>query len=368
MPSNYSISRILNVDDNDGARYAKSRVLKHAGFDVIEAANGEDALRLAAGVLPNLILLDVKLPDINGFEVCRRLKGDPTTQAILILQTSASFLGIPDKIKALDGGADNYLFEPIEPEELIANVRALLRLGKVERELRDVDRRKDEFLATLAHELRNPLAPIRNALELMRLLDPVVPEKQEKARQIIQRHTDHLVRLVDDLLDISRISQGKINLVNERVALKNFIGNACELSAPIVKSRNHIFTLDIPEEPIWIDGDSVRLTQIVANLLHNAAKFTPVGGAISPTAYQLESNLVICVSDNGIGISEDSLGGIFELFAQVGHAQDRVQDGLGIGLSLVKNLVKMHRGEVCVSSEGLGKGCVFKVQLPLAAA
>ena len=365
MSHHYLSSKILNVDDNDGARYAKSRVLKRAGFEVIEAADGEDALRLAISESPSLILLDTQLPDLDGFEVCRQLKSDPLTKTILILQTSASYLVVADKIKALDGGADNYLFEPIEPEELISNVRALLRLGRVEQELRDVDRRKDEFLATLAHELRNPLTPIRNALKVMCLLDPVVPERQEKARQIIQRYTDHLARLVDDLMDVSRISQGKINFFSERVMLKTFIDNACELSASIIESRNHVLTVDIPEQPLWIDGDSVRLTQIVANLLHNAAKFIPVGGSISLNAYSLDSTLVITVVDNGIGISEDSLGLIFELFAQVGHAKDRAQDGLGIGLSLVQKLVKMHGGEVSVSSGGLGTGSTFKVSLPL---
>ena len=183
----FADSLILNVDDSEGARYAKSRILTRAGFTVIEAADGNSALLRAREDKPDLVLLDVKLPDINGFEVCRLLKADPETRAVLVLQTSASYIGVADKIRALEGGADNYLFEPIEPEELVANVKALLRLGKVERELRDVDRRKDEFLATLAHELRNPLGPIRNAVELLCRLDPNVPERQDKARQTILR-------------------------------------------------------------------------------------------------------------------------------------------------------------------------------------
>ena len=152
LPDNNSDALILNVDDSDGARYAKSRILQRAGFKVIEASNGGDALLRARQDRPNLILLDVKLPDINGLEVCRQLKGGAETNTILVLQTSASCIGTADKIRALDGGADNYLVEPIEADELIANVKALLRLGRVERELRDVDRRKDEFLATLAHQ------------------------------------------------------------------------------------------------------------------------------------------------------------------------------------------------------------------------
>ncbi|MGZ8319163.1 MAG: response regulator, partial [Telluria sp.] len=166
MLSNLSNSVILIVDDSDAARYARSRILIRAGFTVLEAATGAEALKVAHDSKPDLVLLDTKLPDINGMEVCRQLKADPETKAILVLQTSASYIAVADKIRALEGGADNYLFEPIEPEELVANVKALLRLALVERELRDVDRRKDEFLATLAHELRNPLGPIRSSVEL----------------------------------------------------------------------------------------------------------------------------------------------------------------------------------------------------------
>src|SRR6478672_5842324 len=210
MATDYTDSLILNVDDSEGARYAKSRTLARAGFKVIEASSGREALDLMRTRSPDLVLLDTKLPDINGFDVCRQLKRDPQTQSILVLQTSASYLSSADKIRALDGGADNYLFEPIEPEELVANVKALLRLGRVERQLRESDRQKDEFLATLAHELRNPLGPIRNAVELLGQLGNDAPQQQEQARHTIIRQTNHLVRLVDDLLDVSRINQGKI--------------------------------------------------------------------------------------------------------------------------------------------------------------
>ncbi|OYO28971.1 response regulator [Janthinobacterium sp. PC23-8] len=366
MPSyNNSDALILNVDDSDGARYAKSRILTRAGFNVIEASNGGDALIRARKDKPVLILLDVKLPDINGLEVCRRLKDNPETNTILVLQTSASFIGTADKIRALDGGADNYLVEPIEPDELIANVNALLRLGRVERELREVDRRKDEFLATLAHELRNPLGPIRTALALLRKLDPVVPAMQENARGTIARHTDHLVRLVDDLLDVSRISQGKISLQWERVSLASFVKSALETSAHIVVERGHALTVALPEEELWVHGDPVRLSQIVANLLLNAAKFTAPGGTLSISAQRHGEQVRIRLADNGIGIAAGSIDAIFGLFEQSGHAPDRVQDGLGIGLSLVRDLVKLHGGQVGVQSPGVGLGSTFEVHLPL---
>ena len=363
MPLSKSV--ILNVDDSEAARYAKSRILTLAGFTVIEAASGSAALYRAREDKPDLVLLDVKLPDINGLEVCRLLKADPATRAILVLQTSASYIGVSDKIRALEGGADNYLFEPIEPEELVANVKALLRLGRVERELRDVDGRKDDFLATLAHELRNPLGPIRTAVELLCRLDPEVPPRQDLARKTILRHTGHLVRLVEDLLDVARISRGKITLHQERVEAKSFIDGARESVAHIVAMREQTFTVKLPERDIWIEGDHVRLTQIVGNLLHNAVKFTPPKGAISLEAEADERQLVIRVSDNGIGINTSKLDMVFDMFAQDGFTEDRVQDGLGIGLSLVRTLVELHHGSVTAFSRGEGTGSTFEVRLPI---
>lgn len=364
MLSNLLNSVILIVDDSDAARYARSRILIRAGFKVIEAATGGTALTMARENLPDLVLLDTKLPDINGMDVCRKLKADPATKAILVLQTSASYIAVADKIRALEGGADNYLFEPIEPEELVANVKALLRLAIVERELRDVDRRKDEFLATLAHELRNPLGPIRSSVELLCRLDPSVPELQDRARRTIARHTDHLVRLVDDLLDVARISQGKITLHQERVELKSAVANARESVAGIIESRNHVLNVSLPENEVWIKGDHVRMCQIIGNLLHNAAKFTPPGGVVGLELAVEDDQAVLRISDNGIGLEEANIDYIFGLFAQDGHAGDRVQDGLGIGLSLVRSLVALHDGTVTATSPGLGKGSVFEVRLP----
>ncbi|MBZ2209225.1 ATP-binding response regulator [Massilia soli] len=364
MLSNLLNSVILIVDDSDAARYARSRILIRAGFKVIEAATGNAALTMARENLPDLVLLDTKLPDINGMDVCRKLKADPETKAILVLQTSASYIAVADKIRALDGGADNYLFEPIEPEELVANVKALLRLAIVERELRDVDRRKDEFLATLAHELRNPLGPIRSSVELLCKLEPSVPDLQDRARRTIARHTDHLVRLVDDLLDVARISQGKITLHQERVELKSAVANARESVEGIIESRKHVLNVSLPENEVWIKGDHVRMCQIIGNLLHNAAKFTPPGGVVGLALTVEGDDAVVRISDNGIGLEEANIEFIFGLFAQDGHSGDRVQDGLGIGLSLVRSLVALHDGTVTATSPGLGKGSVFEVRLP----
>ena len=362
---------ILNVDDTDAARYARTRILTRAGFRVIEAASGGEALALARQEMPNLVLLDIKLPDINGFEVCRRLKEDDATHPILVLQTSASYIASADKIRALEGGADNYLFEPIEPEELVANVRALLRLGRVERELREADRRKDVFLATLAHELRNPLAPIRTAVELLRKLDPSVPPPQERARQIILRQTDHMIRLVDDLLDVSRITSGKIELRRERIGLRAVLSTAVDSIAPIVQERGHTLTVELPDPDLWIDGDSVRLAQVIGNLLHNAAKFTPQNGHITLSACKTEgpggAQAEITVSDSGIGLDAGDLHAIFDMFVQRTPAPGRAHDGLGIGLSLAQGLVELHGGQISATSSGKNQGTSFVVHLPLAA-
>lgn len=359
---------ILNVDDTDATRYAKSRILSRAGFTIIEASNGADAIAMANEQQPNLILLDTRLPDINGFEVCRRLKSDPATSSIAILQTSASFISLVDKINGIECGADNYLFEPIEPEELIVNITALLRLGLAEQEVREVDRRKDIFLATLAHELRNPLGPIRNSVKLLKTLDTNRSEKELELLDIISRQTDQMVKLVDDLLDVSRISQGKISLDMETLNVREVVEAATESTGNLITDRGHQLTVNIFAEPMWVKGDKVRLTQIISNLLTNAAKFTPAGGHIVVDVLQEEAKVLIKVSDNGIGLDESHLQNIFDLFVQHAHTEERAQEGLGIGLSLVKNLAHLHGGEIHVSSAGVKQGSTFTLELKLVSA
>jgi DNA-binding response OmpR family regulator/anti-sigma regulatory factor (Ser/Thr protein kinase) len=356
---------ILNVDDTDATRYAKSRILSRAGFTIIEASNGADAIAMANEQQPNLILLDTRLPDINGFEVCRRLKSDPATSSIAILQTSASFISLVDKINGIECGADNYLFEPIEPEELIVNITALLRLGLAEQEVREVDRRKDIFLATLAHELRNPLGPIRNSVKLLKTLDTRRSAKELELLDIISRQTDQMVKLVDDLLDVSRISQGKISLDMETLNVREVVEVATESTGNLITDRGHQLTVNIFAEPMWVKGDKVRLTQIISNLLTNAAKFTPSGGHIVVDVLQEEAKVLIKVSDNGIGLDDDHLHNIFDLFVQHAHTEDRAQEGLGIGLSLVKNLANLHGGEIYVASAGANQGSTFTLELKL---
>jgi CheY-like chemotaxis protein/nitrogen-specific signal transduction histidine kinase len=244
--------------------------------------------------------------------------------------------------------------------------RDVTRQWQAENALRDADRRKDEFLATLAHELRNPLAPIRNALELLRL-DSRDAKLAEEARSIMVRQVNQMTRLVDDLLDVSRIAQDKIELRKERVDLAAVVKSAVETSRPLIDSAGHTLTLTLPSRPIVIDADPTRLAQVFANLLNNSAKYTQAGGRIQVEAERGERDVLVTVRDNGVGIPCDALAYVFDMFRQVDRSLERSQGGLGIGLTLVRRLVEMHGGTINAQSEGPGKGSEFIVRLPIAA-
>ena len=238
---------------------------------------------------------------------------------------------------------------------------------QAEEALRIADQRKDAFIATLAHELRNPLAPIRNAVEIMRLQGSASPE-QTTARDIIDRQARHLTRLVDDLLEVSRITRGKVQLRMERVALVVPLNDAIEAVHPLMQSSAHTLTVSLPCEPIYLVGDPTRITQVVLNLLNNAAKFTPHGGHIWLSAERVGNEALIYVRDTGIGIPVEHLSRIFEMFSQVTPPIERAEGGLGIGLALVRGLLELHGGSIQASSGGPGKGSEFVVRLPLARA
>jgi PAS domain S-box-containing protein len=229
--------------------------------------------------------------------------------------------------------------------------------------LSDADRRKDEFLATLAHELRNPLAPIRNALQILALTAD--PTEAENARTLMERQLEQMVRLVDDLLDVSRISRGRLELRRESVSLARVLKSAIETSRPWIDRMGHELKLDLPAEDIVVDADLVRLAQVFSNLLNNSSKYMDRGGQIWLTVRREGSNALVSVKDAGIGIAADHLPHIFEMFSQVRGALERSQGGLGIGLSLVKRLVEMHDGQIEAKSAGLSQGAEFVVRLPL---
>jgi signal transduction histidine kinase len=247
----------------------------------------------------------------------------------------------------------------------LAILRDVTDRKRAEDALREADRKKNEFLAMLAHELRNPLAPIKNAAQVFRLLAPTDPNLRY-AREVIDRQILHMSRLVDDLLDISRITRGKVHLQRQKVDLAAVIFQAVETSQPIISARNHEFKTVLPTESVLLWGDLTRLAQVVSNLLTNAAKYTPEGGQIELSARRVGEHLSIEVSDSGLGIPPEMLDQVFDLFTQVNRSLDRSDGGLGIGLTLVKRLVEMHGGTVSAESAGLGRGSRFVVTLPLA--
>ncbi|MGX4640422.1 ATP-binding protein [Massilia sp. SYSU DXS3249] len=230
----------------------------------------------------------------------------------------------------------------------------------------EADRRKSEFLATLAHELRNPLAPIRNGLELLRL-GHAKPELQANVRAMMERQVGHMVHLINDLLDIARVSSGKVVLKIERVALQPVVASAIETSLPLIEAAGHALTVDLPEAPLLLDIDVVRISQVLSNLLSNAAKYTPPGGRIAVRARREGGEVAIEVLDDGIGIAAESLPLVFDMFTQVARSVDRSKGGLGIGLALVRHLVQLHGGRVTAASAGRGQGSRFTVRLPLGA-
>ena len=231
--------------------------------------------------------------------------------------------------------------------------------------LQDADRRKDEFLATLGHELRNPLAPLRNGLQVMRLATADTAAV-ERARAMMERQLTQIIRLVDDLLDVNRISRGTFVLRMERSSLSDIVHHALETCGPPIEQQQHRLTVSLPPVPIYVDADSARLSQALCNLLVNAAKYTPTGGDIWLNLRRVGGEAVISVKDSGVGISPEMLDDIFEMFTQLDRSLESSQAGLGIGLTVVRRLVEMHGGTVEAKSGGLGKGSEFTVRLPVA--
>ena len=378
-PSSYALAvgqepLVLVVNDVESARYLMSRIVRSAGWRVAEAGNGLEALQLTRELMPDLVVLDVKLPDILGYEVCRQLKADPVTAGIPVVQTSATFVTGEGKARGLDAGADAYLTQPLEAIELIAMIRSLLRLRRTEGELREraralvaADLRKDEFLAMLAHELRNPLSAILVATNLLED-EKTDPADMRKFGRTIGRQARHLGRLVDDLLDISRITSGKIQLAKRPLDLVAVVGAMLQSSYPTVDRGRHDLVTKLPDREIWVDGDATRLEQVLGNLLGNALKYTQEGGQV---VVSVDTRLdpsgpraVFTIADRGRGIAPENIASVWDLFFQVDNSLARPQSGLGIGLTMVRRLIEMHGGSVSVESEGIDRGTTFSFELP----
>jgi signal transduction histidine kinase len=373
-------NRILVADDNESARYAKTRVLRNAGFEVLEAASGNDTLRLVHQYAPRLVILDVQMPDLDGWEVCRRIKTDPATASVLVLQVSATHVRDEDTVRALEGGADASLTEPLDGPVLIATVRALLRARQAEDALREVlareqaargaaeeaNRSKDEFLATLSHELRSPLSAILHWITLLRS-GRVTGDRLVQAYEAIERNTRLQVSLIEDLLDVSRIISGKMRLDIALVDLSSVINGALESVRPAAEAK--AIRIETRFDPTLgpLSGDAARLQQVVWNLLSNAVKFTPKGGRVEVRTGVVGSKAQVEVADNGRGIEPAFLPHLFERFRQADSSTTRAEGGLGLGLAIVRQLIELHGGTVTAGSAGLGHGATFTLHLPLPA-
>ncbi len=268
-------------------------------------------------------------------------------------------------VYALRLGGDGSDLLAVVFSDITQRLTAEQDLRRLNDELAQANRRKTEFLATLAHELRNPLAPLSNGLHLMRMAGNK-PELLEKTRLMMERQIQHMVHLVDDLLDVARISTGKVELRRRRMDLKEAVATAVETSASLIDAGGHKLHVEVPQQPLPMDADPTRITQVVSNLLNNAAKYTPEGGRITLRVDVEDGDAVLSVTDSGIGIAPEAISKVFEMFAQVPNSAGKPQGGLGIGLSLVQSLVALHGGSVSASSAGMGQGSTFTVRLPLA--
>lgn len=494
---------VLNVNDDAATRYLLTKILKSGGYTVLEAVNGESALRTVSAERPDLVLLDVKLPDMTGLEVCRRIKSDPNTATILVIQTSATYSSSDRRVQGLDSGADGYLAQPFDAIELLATIRASLRTRRAEeaerkagrrlhrtfdaiqdalllvdargnieecngsaarmldksvdalegqsvvsalrsvvsqeqlqtlltrsrqgryeievaardhwyrlsgypvhgedgsiegtvllvadiseqrrlevelsarvQELAETSRRKDEFLGMLAHELRNPLHAISAAANVLDLAEsaPTNGARTEprvavaRPRDVIHRQLAILARLVDDLLEVSRMTRGSLQLRTRPIDFAQIVRQAVQGSRASIDGRTQQLRLSVPEQPLLLEGDDLRLEQVVMNLLANASKFSPPGSTIQLDVRERwdgEQRLAeLVVRDQGVGIPREMLGKIFDPFVQVDQSLARSLGGLGIGLSMAKSLVELHGGTVIAKSDGVGKGAELVVHLP----
>ena len=427
MPAAEKVN-ILLVDDQPARLLTYQSVLQELNQNLVSARSGVEALEKLMRQDFAVVLLDVSMPDMDGFEAARLIHEHPRFERTPIIFVTGVHVSELDRLKGYKVGAVDYVSIPVVPEILRSKVAVLVELyckrrelsdlnrnlaeanerlaeannalqaektrelqalnsslqmanlkmertnvvlqnevaerARVEEALKEADRHKDEFLAMLAHELRNPLAPIRNAVHLIKMHSLEDPQLC-MARDVIERQLKQLTRLVDDLLDVSRITRGKINLARERLELADLLSRAVETVMPAIESRGHALSVELPERPLRLYGDPVRLIQALGNVLGNAAKYTDAGGRIFLGARRRNRDAEITVRDDGMGIAPEVLPRIFDLFTQMDQRMERSPSGLGIGLALVRRLVEMHGGSVSAASAGPGLGSEFTIRLPV---
>ena len=380
-----AVWRVVVIDDSSEDRAEVRRLLLRGSerrYLFTEAQTGMTGVAavMAGTQLPDCVLLDYNLPDMDALEVLAALAGlDGLPICPVVVLTGGA--GREAGRLVLRAGAQDYIgkdwLTPPGLTRAVENAIERLAMGREllvrntalrrnEKELSEADRRKDEFIATLAHELRNPLAPVRTGLQVLRLTHDA--QTSLRTMDIMERQLGQMTRLIDDLLDISRITSGKVLLRVKRVSLKEIADVAVEAAMPMLDAGRQSLSVDLPETPLWLDVDPMRLTQVIGNLLNNAAKYSPEGGKIRLSARSDGDAVVIQVTDRGMGIPPDMLGQVFEMFTQVNRTLDRAQGGLGIGLALVRRLVEMHGGSVIAQSTGAERGSTFTIRLPAAVA
>ena len=421
--------RILLVDDNPSRLLSYRAILDPLGETLVEASSGMEALRRVMSEDFAVILLDVNMPEMDGFETASLIHQHPRFEKTPIIFVSAVNVSDLDRLRGYKLGAVDYVMVPIIPEILRSKVMVLAELFRkrtelqglnarladankelalanealhadrarevhklneslratnaeleranrelqaeivermrVEDRLREADRRKDEFLATLAHELRNPLAPIQSALNVRRLARPDPDPGERELQSLLERQMRHLVRLVDDLLDVSRITRDRLELRSEVLTLAPVLEAALETVQPLLDAAGQGVDLAMPQSPLFLSGDPQRLAQVFANLLSNASKFSAQGARIALSASVEGDAVEVSVRDSGIGLDPAQQAFIFDLFAQVDTSLERARGGLGIGLTLARRLVELHGGRLSAASGGLGRGSEFIVRLPL---
>jgi two-component system, sensor histidine kinase len=354
-------------------------MLRNVGLDCDVVGNARMLASRLSSSIGAVVLTDAVVGDPNLSSVMEALDHQPQWSDVPVILLSRPVQhSYNDKRRFGKLTNLTVLDRPTSARALVSAVEAAIRgrarqyqirdqlnsLQAADTERKNADRRKDEFLATLAHELRNPLAPIRTGLQaLARPGGEGAPATVIRA--IMERQLSQMVRLIDDLLDVSRISSGKVVLQRARVDLRAIAELAIEASQPFIAAGEHDFKADLPDGPVWVDGDASRLSQVIINLLNNAAKYTAEGGQIRLSLASDHAGALVRVQDNGVGIPPEMLDEVFEMFTQVNRTLDRSQGGLGIGLSLVRRLTEMHGGEVTADSKGLGHGSTFTVRLPL---
>lgn len=391
--------KILVVNDDAASLLALTSLLdqwaEESGYEVISARSGQQALRQVLLHDFAVILLDVNMPGMDGFETAEAIHQRARSADIPIIFVTAFLADEIDRLKAYQRGAADFLFTPIIPQILHAKVQVFVALATKNEELkrqahklsqrtteltatnkrltREMEERqaaerkshaKDEFLAMLGHELRNPLSAISSAAALIGL-PGAGPDTVTRAKQIISRQSQHLSRIVDDLLDLSRAMSGKILLARQPIEVSALVSACLDTFKATGRTGNYLLNMDMA--PGWVDGDPTRLEQIATNLIDNALKYTPPGGSITIAVAEEGDEVVLTVRDTGVGISQELLPHVFDVFVQASTTLDRSQGGLGIGLALVRRLVELHGGSVSAQSEGASAGSTFEIRLPRAA-